>query len=78
MDNNTISSIITGSAQPKFNTTDLKNLEIKVLSDNTRKRTVDILKSIDSKISYIHLQNKILEKITQTIFKSMFVDFNSI
>lgn len=51
-----LKSIVTGSAQPKFNKTNFRDLEIPVPPIETQNRIVSILKSIDSKIE---LNNKI-------------------
>lgn len=47
---NLIHSIISGSAQPKFNKTDFKNLSVPYPSVKEQKETVDILSTLDKKI----------------------------
>ena len=47
---NLIHSIISGSAQPKFNKTDFKNLSVPYPSIKEQKETVDILNALDKKI----------------------------
>lgn len=52
---NTIKSIVTGSAMPKFNKTDLKNIEIAIPCIEDQGKIVEILSKIDKKIE---LNNK--------------------
>ena len=73
-----IQSIVSGSAQPKFNTTDLKNLEIELPIEETRIQITQILKSLDTKISNLQNQNRVLEQTAQAIFQSWFVDFDGV
>ncbi len=47
---NTIKSIVTGSAMPKFNKTDLKNIEIAIPCIEDQDKIVEILSKIDKKI----------------------------
>lgn len=47
---NTIKSIVTGSAMPKFNKTDLKNIEIAIPCIEDQDKIVEILSNIDKKI----------------------------
>lgn len=70
-----LKSILSGSAQPKFNKTDFKNLEIEVPDEYNQHKIGKSLKIIDSKIE---INKKIianLEEISQTLFKRWFVDF---
>ena len=60
-----LKSIVTGSAQPKFNKTNFRDLEIPVPPIETQNRIVSILKSIDSKIE---LNNKINNNLQQQAF----------
>ncbi|HOZ54467.1 MAG TPA: restriction endonuclease subunit S [Clostridia bacterium] len=55
-----IKSIISGSAMPKFNKTDLKEITIKIPSLESQNKIVNILTSIDSKIE---LNNKISDNL---------------
>src|SRR5699024_3148209 len=70
-----LKSILSGSAQPKFNKTDFKNLEIEVPDEYNQHKIGKSLKIIDSKIE---INKKIianLEELSQTLFKRWFVDF---
>ncbi|WP_440858099.1 restriction endonuclease subunit S [Staphylococcus shinii] len=70
-----LKSILSGSAQPKFNKTDFKNLEIEVPDEYNQHKIGKSLKIIDSKIE---INKKIianLEELSKTLFKRWFVDF---
>lgn len=73
--NESIKSIITGSAQPKFNKTDFRKLDVPVPLLNEQSAIAKILSDLDSKIELLQKQNETLEKIGQAIFKQWFVDF---
>lgn len=62
---NTIKSIVTGSAMPKFNKTDLKNIEIAIPCIEDQDKIVEILSNIDKKIE--------LNNQTNESFKDVFV-----
>ncbi len=63
-----IMSIVSGSAMPKFNKTDLRNLELEIPNLKTQQRTVRILSAIDQKIKVIDRENHIIENILQNHF----------
>lgn len=70
-----LNSIMTGSAQPKFNKTDFRNVKVPVPSISEQKKIARILLLFDTKIE---LNNKIisnLESQAQAIFKNWFIDF---
>ncbi|WP_051059441.1 restriction endonuclease subunit S [Bhargavaea cecembensis] len=70
-----ISSIITGSAQPKFNKTNLKEIEIPIPPIEEQKKISNIFRIIDTKIEINrHIINS-LECLSQTLFKHWFIDF---
>ena len=73
---NQIQSIITGSAQPKFSKTDLRNLKIPFPPLSTQRRVADILSALDDKIELNRQTNATLEALAQAIFKEWFFDFN--
>ena len=73
---NKISSIVTGSAQPKFNKTDFRNIKIKLPPLPIQKKIADILSVIDEKIETLQNINETLEEMAKAIFKSWFVDFD--
>lgn len=70
-----LKSILSGSAQPKFNKTDFKNLDIEVSDLKSQVKIGNFLKTIDKKIE--NNKNIIvnLEELSQTLFKRWFVDF---
>jgi type I restriction enzyme S subunit len=70
-----LDSIITGSAQPKFNKTDLRNLKVKLPSETKQGLIVEILSSLDDKIELNNKINQELENLAQTLFKQWFIDF---
>lgn len=55
-----IKAIVTGSAMPKFNKTDLKNIELLVPSIDNQEKIVNILLTIDKKIE---LNNQINDNL---------------
>ena len=69
-----IQSIRTGSAIPKFNKTDFRNLKIPVLPLQEKEGISEILSSIDDKINLLHLNNKTLEELAETLFRKWFID----
>lgn len=75
LNNNDISAYITGSAQPKLNSSNLMQISIRWPEKNTRYKISRILSRFDQKIE---INNKIIENLesqAQAIFKSWFVDF---
>ncbi len=73
-----IHSITSGSAQPKFNKTDFRNLEIKVPAIERQRYIGNILKSLDDKIELNSKMNETLEQMARALFKSWFVDFDPV
>lgn len=73
-----LQSISGGSAQPKFNKTDLRNLIIEIPDLKIQKRFSKILLSIDKKIELNQQMNKTLEDIAKKLFKSWFIDFDPV
>jgi len=70
-----IKSILSGSAQPKFNKTSFRNLELPIPPYKEQKVIAHILSTLDDKIEVNNQINKTLENIAQVIFKQWFVDF---
>lgn len=69
-----LSSIVTGSAQPKFNKTNFKDLAIPVPPIDEQKQIAAILSSLDDKIELNRRINGNLEQQAQTLFKAWFVE----
>ena len=70
-----LKSIVTGSAQPKFNKTNFRDLQIPVPPLDEQESIASILKSLDDKIEVNRRINDNLEQQAQALFKSWFVDF---
>ena len=70
-----LQSIVTGSAQPKFNKTNFRDLHIPVPPLCEQENIASILKSLDDKIEVNKRINDNLEQQAQALFKSWFVDF---
>lgn len=70
-----LQSIVTGSAQPKFNKTNFKELLVPVPPLDVQEKIAEYLCNIDKKIELNKKVNKNLEQQAQVIFKSWFVDF---
>ncbi len=73
-----LQSIITGSAQPKFNKTALRSLSIRLPSFSYQRQTVKLVKALDDRITLLRETNATLEAIAQALFKSWFVDFDPV
>ena len=73
-----LKSLLSGSAQPKFNKTDLRNADIDVPIGRDYKFFAEPLLNLDLKIKLNRQINQTLEQIAQTIFKSWFVDFEPV
>lgn len=70
-----LKSIVTGSAQPKFNKTNFRDMLVPVPPVDVQNRIAIILDSIEHKIEQNTAINENLEQQAQAIFKSWFVDF---
>jgi len=70
-----LKSIVTGSAQPKFNKTNFRDLQIPVPPLDEQESIASILKTLDDKIELNRRINENLEQQAQALFKSWFVDF---
>lgn len=70
-----LKSILSGSAQPKFNKTDFKNIDIEVPDLKSQVKIGGILKKIDKKIENNRNIIANLEELSQTLFKRWFIDF---
>ena len=70
-----LKSIVTGSAQPKFNKTNFKEMLAPVPPIEEQNKIASILNSLDEKIELNKKINNNLEQQAQLLFKSWFVDF---
>ena len=70
-----LQSIVTGSAQPKFNKTNFKELCIPVPPLEAQNKIASILNALDDKIELNNQINSNLEQQAQALFKSWFIDF---
>ncbi len=73
-----LSSIVSGSAQPKFNKTDLRNIDFPLPPLPIQKKIAHILSTLDDKIELNRKMNQTLEEMASAIFKSWFVDFDPV
>lgn len=73
-----LSSIVSGSAQPKFNKTDLRNIDFPLPPLPIQKKIAHILSTLDDKIELNRKMNQTLESMASAIFKSWFVDFDPV
>ena len=73
---NTIKSIVTGSAMPKFNKTDLKNIEIAIPCIEDQDKIVEILSKIDKKIELNNQTNDNLYKMMKIKFEDWITNLN--
>ena len=70
-----IASIVTGSAQPKFNKTTFKKIVVPVPPIETQRKIALCLKTIDEKIECNKSINDNLQQQAAAIFRSWFVDY---
>ena len=73
-----ISTILGGSAQPKFNKTDFRSLELCIPSIDNQRAIAYILRTLDEKIELNRKTNETLEAIAKGFFKSWFIDFDPV
>ena len=67
-----------GSAQSQITINDLANVEISAPSLNVQDLIVKSLKAFDDKITTLSSMNQTLEQMSQTLFKSWFVNFDPV
>lgn len=68
-----LQSIVTGSAQPKFNKTNLRQVIIPVPPEDVQKKIADILLSIDNKIDNNNQINRNLSEQCDAIYRDQFI-----
>lgn len=73
-----LDGIIAGSAQPKFNKTDLRNLMVPVFSENDQARIASILNVLDEKVELNRRMAATLEEAARALYRSWFVDFDPV
>lgn len=73
-----LQSIITGSAQPKFNKTSLRGVILSIPAINDQEVIAELMRCIDDRITLLRASNATLEAIAQALFKSWFVDFDPV
>ncbi|MBW3808337.1 restriction endonuclease subunit S [Aeromonas hydrophila] len=73
-----LQSLITGSAQPKFNKTALRGLHVEFPSITAQQSIAEVMLAIDDRIALLRETNVTLEAIAQALFKSWFVDFDPV
>ncbi|MDM1137838.1 restriction endonuclease subunit S [Empedobacter sp. R132-2] len=69
-----LEGIISGSAQPKFNKTSFRKLEVPVPPLPEQKAIASVLSSLDDKIYLLHQQNQTLEALAETLFRQWFIE----
>ena len=67
-----------GSAQPSLNRNYLYSISLKIPARAAQDGIVDVLKSLDDRITLLRETNATLEAIAQALFKSWFVDFDPV
>ena len=73
---NKIKAIVTGSAMPKFNKTDLKKVKIPVPNLDIQKKIVHILSNIDKKIELNNKINDNLQELINNLYIKCFINFD--
>ncbi|AKF10017.1 Type I restriction-modification system, specificity subunit S [Sandaracinus amylolyticus] len=71
-------SIVSGSAQPKFNKTDLRNAAVPAPSLPQQRAIAAVLGALDDKIDLNRRMSETLEETARALFKSWFVDFDPV
>lgn len=69
-----LKSIVTGSAQPKFNKTNFKEMVVPVPPIEEQNKIASILNAIDDKIKLNNAINKNLEQQAQALYQQMFIE----
>lgn len=69
-----LKSIVTGSAQPKFNKTNFKDMLVPVPPIEVQNKIANILNSIEEKIALNSAINENLQQQAQAIYVSIFID----
>lgn len=69
-----LQSIVTGSAQPKFNKTNFRAMPIPVPPIEEQRKIAGILSALDDKIETNRRINARLEELAQALFKSWFIE----
>ncbi len=72
----TLKSIVTGSAQPKFNKTNFREMLVPAPPIDVQDKIASLLNTIDEKIEINKSINKNLETQVSIVFDSWFVDFS--
>lgn len=75
---NNLRYLDSGSAQSQITINDLANVELSIPSLENQIKTIEHLNLIDKKISVNGSINQTLEQMSQTLFKSWFVDFDPV
>lgn len=73
-----LSSVMIGSAQKALTIDAIRNLDVDFPSETYQNSAVNILSSFDNKIAINKQTNQTLEQMSQTLFKSWFVDFDPV
>ena len=73
-----LNNLAIGSAQPMLTQDLLNSIEILNFDSPEKEKIGKILSDLDSKIQNLQKQNRILEQMVQTIFKSWFIDFDGV
>lgn len=73
-----ISGYLTGAVMPKLTQGNMNKIELKCPPLHVQEDIVGILGSLDDRITQLRETNATLEAITQTLFKSWFVDFDPV
>jgi type I restriction enzyme S subunit len=71
-------SLVTGSAQPQLPIKDIHQIEIPIPSLADQERIVSIINSFEQRLLSNRRSCRILEEMSQTLFKSWFVDFDPV
>ena len=71
----TLHSIVTGSAQPKFNKTNFRDMLVPVPPRDQQDKIVSILQPLEAKIEHNKKINDNLQEQAQTLFQSWFLNY---
>ena len=69
-------SIVTGSAQPKFNKTNFRDMLVPVPPRDQQDKIVSILQPLEEKIEHNNKINKNLQEQAQLIYQSWFINYD--
>lgn len=73
---NKVMTLVSGSAMPKFNKTELRNMEVSLPNRNYQDKAAELLSKIDKKIELNNKINNNLSDQIRSIYKEIFIQYD--